>query len=118
MSCWPAAGLIEIREFMARFVDQVPNLDDLEAAFADPTHSQQHMQVNLSFIAAHVVVTLIGTHSPGLHCRTAWRVDNPDRSAHTQHPAILSCQDLSVQAMLTATVRMHFWLFELKCHRG
>ena len=25
MSCWPAAGLIEIREFMARFVHQVPN---------------------------------------------------------------------------------------------
>ena len=47
MSCCPAAGLIEIREFMARFVDQVPKLDDLEAAFADPTHSQQHMQVNL-----------------------------------------------------------------------
>lgn len=39
------SGLIEIREFMARFVDQVPNLDDLEAAFADPTHSQQHMQL-------------------------------------------------------------------------
>ena len=48
ISYWPAAGLIEIREFMARYVDQVPNLDDLEAAFADPTHSQQHMQVKLS----------------------------------------------------------------------
>ncbi|KAL0021618.1 hypothetical protein WJX79_009112 [Trebouxia sp. C0005] len=39
------SGLIEVRECMARFVDQVPNLDDLEAAFADPTHSQQHMQL-------------------------------------------------------------------------
>ncbi|KAL0039732.1 hypothetical protein WJX77_006357 [Trebouxia sp. C0004] len=39
------SGVIEIREFMARFVDQVPHLDDLEAAFADPTHSQQHMQL-------------------------------------------------------------------------
>ena len=48
MSYCPAAGLIEIREFMARFVDQVPNLEDLEAAFADPTHSQHHMQVTFT----------------------------------------------------------------------
>ncbi len=44
------AGLIEIREFMARFVDQVPDVDDLEAAFADPTKAQQHMQVGLAYI--------------------------------------------------------------------
>ena len=39
------AGLIEVREFLARFVDQTPNLADLEAAFADPTAGQHHMQV-------------------------------------------------------------------------
>lgn len=38
------AGLIEVREFLARFVDQTPDLADLEAAFADPTQGQ-HMQV-------------------------------------------------------------------------
>lgn len=42
--CW-LAGLIEVREFMARFVDQVPDLADLEAAFADPIQGQHHMQV-------------------------------------------------------------------------
>lgn len=41
----PNAGLMEVREFMARFVDQVPDLDDLEAAVADPAQNQQHMQV-------------------------------------------------------------------------
>ena len=30
---------------MARFVDQVPDLADLEAAFADPIQEQHHMQV-------------------------------------------------------------------------
>ena len=39
------AGLIEVREFLARFVDQTPDLADLEAAFADPTKGQHHMQV-------------------------------------------------------------------------
>ena len=43
------AGLIEIREFMVRFVDQAPGLDDLEAAFADPTKAQQHMEVLQAF---------------------------------------------------------------------
>lgn len=50
-NCWSltidgcAAGLIEVREFLARFVDQSPDLADLEAAFADPTEGQHHMQV-------------------------------------------------------------------------
>lgn len=51
---------------MARFVDQVPNLDDLEAAFADPTHSQQHMQVTLSCNCCTYycdIVTLTVMHS-------------------------------------------------------
>lgn len=41
------AGLLEVREFLARFVDQAPNLADLEAAFADPTREQHHMQVHI-----------------------------------------------------------------------
>ena len=40
------AGLIEVREFLARFVDQTPNLADLEAAFADPCERPHHMQVS------------------------------------------------------------------------
>ena len=45
------AGLIEVREFLARFVDQeeLPALAELEAAFHDPTQAQYHMQVT----AAH-----------------------------------------------------------------
>ena len=41
------AGLIEVREFLARFVEQeeLPALADLEAAFHDPTQGQHHMQV-------------------------------------------------------------------------
>ena len=46
-----SAGLIEVREFMARFVDQeeLPSLEALEAAFADPGQAQQHMQVRCTF---------------------------------------------------------------------
>lgn len=39
------AGLIEIREFMARFVEDVPALAEMEAAFVDPAQSQHHMEV-------------------------------------------------------------------------
>ena len=30
---------------MARFVEDVPALDDMEAAFVDPAQSQHHMEV-------------------------------------------------------------------------
>lgn len=40
-----SAGLIEVREFMARFVEDVPPLDDMEAAFVDPTQSDSCMEV-------------------------------------------------------------------------
>lgn len=57
----PNAGLMEVREFMARFVDQVPDLDDLEAAVADPAQNQQHMQVSpIHFSSAWVLCDLAG----------------------------------------------------------
>lgn len=35
---------------MARFVEDVPALDEMEAAFVNPTQSEQHMEVYASLI--------------------------------------------------------------------